>query len=216
MTTARNPVKLIVFGATRGVGRCVVEKALADGHTVTAAVRSPTAMTLTHPHLAIVQCDARNRAEVDSAIPGHDAVFVTLGEKASGPITLYSGAAKTVTAAMASHNIRRLVFLSNFGVLNEKGRGMKQSMLLFAVKNMIRPTLDDHSAALDVMRASQLDWTAVRAMPLTDAPATGHYRTAAEGLPPKGDHITRADLAAFMLVEATRNEFVRMIPAIAA
>jgi putative NADH-flavin reductase len=216
MTLARNPVKLIVFGANRGVGRCIVEQALAAGHTVTAAVRSPASMDLAHPRLAIVQCDARDPAQVDAAIPAHDTVFVTLGEKTSGPITLYSDAAKTVTAAMARHNIKRLMFLSNFGMLDEKGRGLQQSLLLFAVKNIIRTTLDDHRRALEVLRASDLDWTAVRAMPLSDKPATGGHRTTAEGLPPGGSQITRSDLAAFMLAEATDRAFVRMTPAIAA
>lgn len=208
-------MKLIVFGANRGVGRCLVERALADGHTVTAAVRSPQAMTLTHERLALAQCDATSAAQVEAVIAGHDAVFVTLGDKSRGPTTLYSTAAKNVTAAMARHGVRRLVFLSNFGVLNEEGRGLNQSTLLFLVKNIIRHTLDDHRRALDEMRASQLDWTAVRAMPLTDKPASGQYRVVAEGLPPGGSAIARADLAAFMLSEATRREYVRMTPAIA-
>ena len=165
MDAERNPVKLIIFGANRGAGRCVLQKALADGHTVTAAVRSPGAMDLTHGRLNVVQCDARNAAQVDAVMPGHDAVFVTLGDSSRGPTTLYSEAAKAVTAAMTRHNIRRLLFLSNFGVLGEKSREMKQALLLFAVKNVIRHTLDDHRRALDILSASSLDWTAVRAMP---------------------------------------------------
>jgi putative NADH-flavin reductase len=215
MAIAKNPVKLIVFGANRGVGRCVVEKALADGHTVTAAVRSPEAMALSHPRLTVARCDAVNAEQVDAATPGHEAVFVTLGDSSRGPTTLYSEAAKAVTAAMSRHNVRRLMFLSNFGVLGERSREMKQGLLLLAVKKMIRSTLDDHRRALAVLQASQLDWTAVRAMPLSDAPPTGRYRSVAVDLPPRGDRITRADLAAFMISEATRCEFLRMTPAIA-
>jgi putative NADH-flavin reductase len=208
-------VKVIVIGANRGVGRCVVEQALAGGHDVTAAVRTPSSMTLAHERLQVVQCDALNAAQVEAAVTGHDAVFVTLGEDQRGPTTLYSDAAKAVTTAMARAGVKRLVFLSNFGVLNERGRGLGQSILLMAVKRMIRRTLDDHRRALDVMRASALDWTAVRAMPLTNGPATGVYRIDADALPPKGASISRADVAGFMLREAERRDFVRRAPAIA-
>lgn len=172
-------------------------------------------MTLKHDRLTIAQCDATNAAEVESVLGGHDAVFVTLGDKSRGPTRLYSTAARNVITAMARHNVRRLLFLSNFGVLDEKGRGFNQALLLFLVKSVIRHTLDDHRRALDAMRASQLEWTAVRAMPLTDKPATGQYRVVADGLPPGGAAISRADLAAFMLSEAERREFVHMTPAIA-
>ncbi|HYD89687.1 MAG TPA: NAD(P)H-binding protein [Vitreimonas sp.] len=208
-------MKLIVFGANRGVGRRAVETALAEGHEVTAAVRAPERMMLKHERLRVAQCDVADGARVSEVIAGHDVAIATLGERSRGPTTLYSTAAKTISAAMAERGVNRLVFLSNFGVLGERGRGAAQTMLLFMVKRMIRPTLDDHRRALDTLAASQVDWTAVRATPLTDGPATGAYRIAADGLPPHGSSISRGDVAGFMLAEAMRREFVRMAPAIA-
>ncbi len=215
MAVTRNAVKVIVIGASRGVGRCVVERALADGHEVTAAVRTPSSMALQHERLRVVRCDALNGADVEAAVAGHDAVFVTLGEGSRGPTTLYSDAAKAVTGAMSRAGVMRLMFLSNFGVLNERGRGLTQSMLLMMVKRMIRHTLDDHRRALDAMRASELDWTAVRAMPLTNGAAIGEYRVTEQDLPPGGSSISRVDVAEFMLGEAAKSEFVQKLPAIA-
>jgi uncharacterized protein YbjT (DUF2867 family) len=37
-------MKVVVFGASGGVGRCLVDQALTAGHWVTAAVRSPAAI----------------------------------------------------------------------------------------------------------------------------------------------------------------------------
>jgi putative NADH-flavin reductase len=208
-------LKLIVFGANRGVGRHVVAKALADGHEVTAAVRSPQRMDLKHDRLDVVQCDVTDAAKVKAVMAGHDAAIATIGENSRGPTALYSTAAKTIVGAMAERGVRRLVFLSNFGVLDERGRGARQAALLFMVKRMIRHTLDDHRRALDALLASQVDWTAVRAMPLTNGPATGEYRVTADDLPPHGSSISRADVADFMVGEAARRQFVRMAPAIA-
>jgi putative NADH-flavin reductase len=206
---------MIVIGANRGVGRYVVEHALNTGHEVTAAVRTPSSMTLAHERLRVVQCDALDASQVEGAVAGHDSVFVTLGEASRGPTTLYSDAAKAVTTAMSRAGVKRLVFLSNFGVLNERGRGLGQSMLLMMVKGMIRHTLDDHRRAIEILQASEQEWTAVRAMPLTNGAATGMYRIDPDGLPPKGSSISRADVAAFMLREAEHRNFVRRAPAIA-
>jgi len=39
-------MRVVVFGATGGVGRLVVEQAIAAGHVVTAVVRDPAMFTL--------------------------------------------------------------------------------------------------------------------------------------------------------------------------
>ena len=44
-------MKVIVFGATGGVGRLAVKSLLADGHEVTAFARRPQALEISHPRL---------------------------------------------------------------------------------------------------------------------------------------------------------------------
>jgi uncharacterized protein YbjT (DUF2867 family) len=46
-------MKLTVFGATGGVGREVVTQALDAGHHVTAYVRNPPKLHVTHPELTV-------------------------------------------------------------------------------------------------------------------------------------------------------------------
>jgi putative NADH-flavin reductase len=46
---------------------------------------------------------------------------------------------------------------------------------------------------------TDLDWTIVRPPALTNGPATGKYRTAAQRDVPRGFRLSRADLAACML-----------------
>lgn len=67
-------MKIIVFGATGGVGKYVVKQALEKGMEVTAFVRTPSKLDLEHEQLHIVQGDAFNKEEVAAAIVGHDAV----------------------------------------------------------------------------------------------------------------------------------------------
>jgi len=47
-------MRLTVFGATGGVGREVVAQPLDAGHHVTAYLRNPAKLTVTHPNLTVI------------------------------------------------------------------------------------------------------------------------------------------------------------------
>jgi putative NADH-flavin reductase len=208
-------MNLIVFGASRGVGRSLTELALANGHRVTAVVRDPSAFELSHESLEVVAGDVTDAGSLPRDLGGHDVVFCTVGAETRGATTLYSTAARNIAQAMEDQGARRIVFLSNYGVLNEKGAGLRSSALLLMVKLFARGTLEDHRRALDELRKHDLDWIAVRPMPLTNGPRTGEYRIAVEGLPKGGTRISRADVADFMLKQLDNDDYVREIPAIA-
>ena len=72
-------MNVVVFGSTGSTGRLVVEAALSAGHVVTAFVRDPKRMPLTHANLRIVKGDAMDPASVASAVQGADAIICTLG-----------------------------------------------------------------------------------------------------------------------------------------
>lgn len=69
-------MKIIVFGATGGVGREVVKQAAENGHEVTAFLRTPAKLEFEHANLKIIQGDAFNPSEVAAAIAGHDALYL--------------------------------------------------------------------------------------------------------------------------------------------
>ena len=71
-------MKLIVFGATGGVGQHLVRMALEAGHEVTAFVRTPDKLE-TKEGIQIIQGDAFDAQSVAAAIIGHDAVISCLG-----------------------------------------------------------------------------------------------------------------------------------------
>jgi uncharacterized protein YbjT (DUF2867 family) len=67
----------------------------------------------------------------------------------------------------------------------------------------------------DVLRASDLDWTAVRPPRLTDKPATGRYRTAYGQNLRRGVFVSRADVAHYMLSILDQPETFRRTAGIA-
>lgn len=72
-------MRLVVFGATGGTGRQLVEQALTQGHIVTAFVRDPAKVSTKHEKLRIVQGDMLRSESVEAAIAGQDAVVSALG-----------------------------------------------------------------------------------------------------------------------------------------
>ncbi len=208
-------MKLIIFGASRGIGRSLTELAIAQNHQVTAFVRNASSLNLNNSLLNVVSGDVTNATHVEQALQGHEMVFCTLGQDHRGATTLYSVAARNITQAMNNQGVRRLMFLSNFGVLGETASTFRTFFTVSLAKLLLRGTLDDHRRALDEIQKYSWEWMAVRPMGLTDGKRTGQYRIALDGLPEGGTRISRADLADFMLKQVKSDEYVHKIPAIA-
>lgn len=208
-------VKVVVFGATGGVGRRLVELALAKGYWVTAAVRDPAKVTIEHQKLRVVACDVLDPMTIATAMTGQDAVLCAIGSRNRGPTMLYSSGARNIAQQMRASGVRRIIFLSNFGVLEETARGRRQTTLLFLARRFLGHTLADHRKAIDEIRRHAPEWIISRPLPMKDGPPTGAYRVAVEDLPPKGVHISRADVADFMLRQVASDDYLCKIPSIA-
>jgi putative NADH-flavin reductase len=166
--------------------------------------------------LRALACDVLDPAAVSQAIAGQDVVLCAVGADARrSPTTLYSTAARNILQAMQEHHVRRLIFLSNFGVLDETAQDMRGAALLFLAKRFLRHALADHRRALAEIQRHTVEWIVVRPLPLTDGPWTGSYRVAVDGLPRKGSHIARADVADFMARQVTSDAYLSKAPAVA-
>jgi putative NADH-flavin reductase len=80
-------MKLLIFGATGGTGRALVEQSLAQGHEVTAFVRNPAKFKATHQNLRVAQGDILCYDTVERAVGGQDAVLSALGVRP--PVTTF-------------------------------------------------------------------------------------------------------------------------------
>lgn len=188
-------MKIIVFGATGGVGQSVVKQALENGFEVTAFARTPSKLDLTHDSLTIVQGDAFNPEQVTAAIAGHDAVVSCLGSnQGMKKSTDLQEMVKNIVAGMQAHGVKRIVYTASAGVHNELP-GVNGKLIMKMLKN----ALVDHRAATDLIKEHGLTYTFVRPMGLSNESFTGDYREAATGVPEKSRSIPRADVAHFIL-----------------
>lgn len=188
-------MKIIVFGATGGVGRSVVEQALEQGYEVTAFVRTPDKLKVTGEKLMVVQGDAFHVEQVAAAIAGHDAVVSCLGSnqgmKKSADLQTM---AKNIVVGMQQHGVKRIVYTASAGINDElPGIGGKLMM------GVLKQVLIDHRAAVDAIQEAGLTYTIVRPMGLTNDSFSGQYRESEEGVPGKSKTIPRADVAHFIV-----------------
>ena len=73
-------MKLLIFGSTGGTGRELIKQALDQGHDVVAYARNPVKLDdIKHKKLQIVQGDVLDRAVVENAIEGREAVLSAIG-----------------------------------------------------------------------------------------------------------------------------------------
>lgn len=164
---------LLVLGATGKTGQHLVRQALERGCRVTAFVRDPARLGLTHPQLATLTGDIADAATVDRAVAIRpDAVVSALGItiKQDG-ITPLADGTRLLLAAMARHGVRRLVVVSSLGAGDSRGQGNLLARLI--QKYLLRRTLDDKTAQEALIAAAPVDATVFRPPQLTD---TGQVR----------------------------------------
>lgn len=194
-------MKIIVFGATGGVGQQVVKQALEKGIKVTAFVRTPSKIALVDEALEIIQGDAFNSEEVAVAIAGHDAVVSCLGSsQGMKKSTELEEMTKNIVDGMQAHNVKRIVYTASAGI-NKEIPGISGKIVMKLLKN----ALTDHRHAVDYIKAHGLNFTIARPMSLTNDAFTGTYRESKASVPEKSSKIPRADVAHF-IVKALSDE----------
>jgi len=204
-------MRITVFGATGRTGVPLVEQAVDRGHEVTAFARPGSELPVDDPAVTVVPGDAYEGSGVAAAVAGADAVASVLGQTSEGPADLLTRAGGYIVEAMAEHGVDRLVTLLGAGVREAgESRGLSGLVMGAALRLLARDVLEDARGQADLVRATDLDWTVVRAPRLTEEPPAGSYRAGDIAL--GFESIPRADVATFIL-DCIENELhVREMP----
>ena len=205
-------MKIVVFGASRGVGLKFVEQALQAGHTVTAFVRNPSTFTLQHPNLTVFQGDSMDAAVVEKAMAGQEAVVSTLGPTRPPVPGMMEMSARNIVAGMKKHAIRRLISTTGAGVRQPEDQPKFVDYVIGFLLNLLaKSVVLDSAANVKVIQESDLDWTVIRFPRLMDGDRTGKYHV---GYVSKDSstQFSRADAADFVLKELTEKKWLRKLP----
>src|SRR6266478_1006676 len=208
-------MKLTIFAATGGIGRHVVEQAVAAGHEVTAVVRDPKKLSEpVRQKVRTITADlaAPDLGALESAVAGADAVLSGLGPRTLSEAGITSRGTGVIVEAMKAADVRRIVVVSAapIGTVPSPGRPnppkhdpgegfFMRNLLSPMIKTVLRKHYADLALMEDILRDSGLDWTVMRPPRLTDKPLSGIYRSAYGQNLRGGLTISRADVADLML-----------------
>lgn len=210
-------MKVLVIGASRGIGRAVVEAALEAGHGVRALARSVDALP-PRDGLETVAGDATDAAVLRGALEGVDAVVMTLGIKESvamlwQEVTLFSDATAALLPLMQEMGPRRLIAVTGIGA-GDSARALSTAERM-GHKVIFAKPYADKTRQEEMIRASGLDWTLVRPTILTHNRASGAYRVMVEPESWRMGMISRADVADYVVRALSDDETIGTAPVLA-
>jgi uncharacterized protein YbjT (DUF2867 family) len=204
-------MKILVLGASGGVGRWLVRLAAERGHKVTALAR-PAATLHAPPAVHVTRGDPLDPGVVASAVQGQDAVASCVGIRRAGvspwaplrsPANLTESIARALVPVMERAGVRRLVAISAGGVGDSMAQ-LTTPVRWLVTRGNVAVAYGDLARMEAVLRASALDWLAVRPVTLAHGPPTGRVRPVSRyGLT---SMVRRSDVAAWMVDALERRE----------
>ena len=208
-------MKLLIFGATGGTGKLVVEQALTSGNDVVAYVRNPTKLNLQDEHLEVIQCELSEEESIARAMQGVDAVISTLGPRARQKGRPITQGMQIILAAMQVQGVRRLIITSTLSARDPNDALDSNTKRMVAiVKIVMQSAYEDIVQVAEAVRASDRDWTIIRLSLLNNKPKSGNVRAGLVSKGEVGTSISRADLADFLLKQVVDAKYLRQAPAI--
>jgi uncharacterized protein YbjT (DUF2867 family) len=208
--------KVLIIGASRGIGLETVKATLLAGHSVRALARSAASIPIQNPALEKVPGSALDSSTIRGALEGVDAVVQTLGvDMAPRSIfertILFSQSTRILVDAMKITGVKRLIAVTGLGAGDSRGHGgIIYDSVVFPL--LLKRVYDDKDVQEWIIGSSGLDWTIVRPGLLTNRPATGRYRilTATEDW--RFGVISRADVADFIVRQIDDRKLIGATP----
>jgi putative NADH-flavin reductase len=194
--------KILVIGASRGIGLETVKTALRAGLSVRALARSAASIPIADAALDKVSGDALDRDTVRNALLDVDVVIQTLGVDFSPRLIfegtrLFSESTRILVDVMKAAGVKRLITVTGLGAGDSRGHaGLLYDAILFPL--LLKRVYDDKDVQEWIVRSSGLDWTIVRPGMLTNGPATNQYRVLTAPKDWRFGVISRADVANFL------------------
>lgn len=180
--------KVLVLGASGQIARWAVQMLGERGDIEqTLLVRNPKRLASNEPANAkIVIGDVLDKKLLARILDGQDVVYANL----AGAVDVQT---EHILAAMKAKRVKRLVFINSLGIYDEvPGKFGEWN------RRMIGGDLAPYRRSADLIEASDIDYTIIRAAWLTDSDEV-NYETTQRGTPFRGTEVSRKSVAALVV-----------------
>lgn len=202
-------MRVLIIGASKGIGLETTRQALEAGHQVRALARSATAIGLTNHNLEKERGDALKLKDIEPALGGVDVVIQTLGvglDELFRPVTLFSDATRVLLAAMKAQGVRRIICVTGFGAGESRNNISCLQRVPFQI--LFGRAYEDKTRQERLIEESLLDWTIVRPGVLTGGARTGRYKVLEKPSTWRNGIISRSDVADFIVRQIEDQTYV--------
>lgn len=192
-------MKIAIIGASRGIGKALLETALEEKHEVTVLARRPEKIQLSHPMLRVVKGDAVEAQSLEAVAEGQEAICSCIGVPITfKPVDIFSRAARNIVDAVKQHPGQKYIAVTGIGAGDSKGHGGFLYDVIFKPL-LLQSIYTDKNREEEIIKESGVDWLIVRPAGLTNGKRTGNYLVIndLEGVTAK--RISRLDVADFIL-----------------
>lgn len=212
ISSAKENLRIVVFGANGTTGQMIVGQALSAGHEVVGAVRRPESLNGISG-VEIAKIDLAVPETLENAIRGTDVVISALGhggvKAASRFTTLYSDSVRAIRAAMRKTKVKRIMVLSSGGVVEDTAAPWFYTKLLR--RYLINTYIDMARMESLLEESGDLEWTSIRLTYLLNGKSKPF--DVREGRIGGGNfQIHYVDAAMFVVQELTKREWINAHP----
>jgi uncharacterized protein YbjT (DUF2867 family) len=208
--------KVLITGASHGIGLETTRAALRAGHSVRALARSAASIPIQDVNLDKVSGNALDRDTIRKALEEVDVVVQTLGVDSSPRVIfegtrLFSESTRILVDAMKTAGVNRLITVTGLGAGDSRGHGgLLYDAVVFPL--LLKRVYDDKDVQEWIVKSSGLDWTIVRPGLLTNSPAIGRYRVLTASKDWRFGSISRADVADFLVRQVDDRALIGKTP----
>lgn len=215
-------MKILLLGATGRTGRHVLTEALKRGYEVHALVRDPSKVKVQSIGLVLFTGNPENKMALAKAIQGCDAVISTLNISRTSdfpwaglrtPVNFLENMLGHLIVLMNDEQIKRLILTSAWGV-GDSRKEIPGWFKWFIDNSNVGKAYSQHEVQERMLEASELDWTAVRPVGLTNSNKVKELIVSDQGRPKPRLTISRKHTAEFMLNCLEEASYIRATPVI--
>ncbi|MBX2876477.1 MAG: NAD(P)H-binding protein [Saprospiraceae bacterium] len=215
-------MKICLLGATGRTGKAVLSQALDRAWEVKALVRDPQKVALQSEKLQLITGNPSNKEDLSKALVDCEAVINTLNisrksdfpwAKLRTPQRFLSEVASHLIELLPLHEIERIVFTTAWGVGDSLAHIPTWFRLLIQHSNIGYAYLD-HERQEALFEASDLAWTAVRPVGLTNSEKHKTLMVSINHSPKPKLMISRTRVAQFLLDCLSDSSYIHEKPVI--